>query len=119
MKIEYLREFLTLSETLNFSNAARMLGISQPVLSAHVKSLEAEVGLRLFERDKHSVSLSDVGCAMLPTVRSIIVQYDRLGQIASQFANKISSQLNVGYLYNAFRRRCLASRDASRMSHPA
>ncbi|MET4622795.1 DNA-binding transcriptional LysR family regulator [Arthrobacter sp. 2762] len=54
--LEHLRTFLTVYRVGSLTEAARMLGISQPTASTHVHSLEQSLGLRLFERDPRGVS---------------------------------------------------------------
>lgn len=103
MRIEYLEEFLTLASTLNFSAAARARGISQPVLSAHIKSLEAELEVRLFDRDKHSVFLTDVGERLIDDTTQIVSHYNHLIALTRDSIDMLSSSLVVGYLYNGFR----------------
>lgn len=103
MKIEHLREYIALAQTLNFSIAAKRLHISQPVLSTHIKSLEAELGFPLFIRDKHSVALSDLGKGLLPEMEEVVERYDRALTVAERLRASLSSKLSVGYLYNAYR----------------
>ena len=64
MTTDRLYEFLTLSKTLNYSKAAESLFISQSALSKHIAELEKELGLTLFERDNHSVSLTPAGLVL-------------------------------------------------------
>ena len=103
MKIQHLREFVTLAHLLNYSTAAKMLGISQPVLSTHIKAMEAELGFELFVRDRHNVNLSEVGKEMLPGITEVIEKYDSTLGAAQRFIGAQSSRLSIGYLYNAFR----------------
>lgn len=103
MKIEYMAECLVLAQTLNFSAAARQLGISQPVLSAHIKALEKELGFSLFARNKHSVSLTEMGSGLLADMTQVVERHNRMMQTAHRLQAKLSSSLSVGYLYNAFR----------------
>lgn len=60
-----LQYFLELAKTLNFSRAAERIGISQPSLSAAIKRLEHAVGIELFIRNKHNVSLTHAGKKLL------------------------------------------------------
>ena len=64
MKMEYLKEFYTLAEFLNFTNAAEKLYITQPALSRHITSMEEELGVTLLKRTTKSVELTKAG-AML------------------------------------------------------
>lgn len=61
MNTEKLYEFLVLSHTLNYSKAAEILYISQPVLTLHIQEMEKELNIRLFQRTTHGVSLTQAG----------------------------------------------------------
>ena len=61
MKLEYLSEFLALSRSCNFSEAADAMFISVSSLSRHIAALEEEIGQPLFVRDSRNVKLSNVG----------------------------------------------------------
>ena len=65
MELRHLRYFTTLAETLSFTQAAESLFVSQSTLSQQIAALEQELGIKLFERTKRSVVLSDAGRAMM------------------------------------------------------
>ena len=72
-----LRTFVAVAETLNFTQAAARLGISQPTISQHIRKLEVAAGRNLVLRDTRVVSLSDNGEAMLGFARSILAAQDQ------------------------------------------
>jgi len=72
MDINQLRYFISVAQTLNFSEAARRNGLTQPSISHHIGELEKQLGTRLFLRDKRSVSLTDTGRAFLPSALEIV-----------------------------------------------
>lgn len=78
MKIRYFREFLVLSEYLNFSLAASHLHMTQPGLSRHISAIEEEMGVTLFDRDTKRVRLTDKGHQFLRGIEKIIEDYDFL-----------------------------------------
>ena len=71
METGIIKEFVTLAECLNFSEAASRLFISQSSLSKHIKALEQELGVALFERTTRSIRLSGAGERYLPYAKEI------------------------------------------------
>ena len=71
MEIGTIQEFVVLAECLNFSEAASRLFISQSSLSKHIKALEQELGVALFERTTRSIRLSGAGERYLPYAKEI------------------------------------------------
>ncbi len=61
MTTERLFEFLILSQTLSFSGAAKKLFMTQSSLSRHIAELEDELGVKVLERNTHSVRLTSQG----------------------------------------------------------
>lgn len=81
MSTEKLYEFLVLSKTLNYSKAAEILYISQPVLSLHIQEMEKELNTKLFQRTTHGVALTQAGFL--------------LSSRASRLINKCYSAANI------------------------
>lgn len=67
--------FLAVVETGSFTAAARRLNCTQPAVSAQIASLEASLGLQLFERGRELV-LTPSGENFLPYARRIQAAYD-------------------------------------------
>jgi DNA-binding transcriptional LysR family regulator len=63
-----LRVFYAVAETGSFSEAATQLGLTQPTVSARIRDLEARLGVRLFNRSPHKLSLTDAGGEILDHV---------------------------------------------------
>jgi DNA-binding transcriptional LysR family regulator len=72
-----LRTFLTVAQTLSFTQAAQRLGLRQSTVSQHVRKLEDAAGRQLFTRDTHSVELTEDGEAMLGFARTILAANER------------------------------------------
>lgn len=61
MELRVLRYFLAVAEEGNITWAAQLLRISQPTLSRQLKQLEEELGVTLFERGSHTITLTEEG----------------------------------------------------------
>ncbi len=61
MTLSEVRCFLAVAETLSFTEAARIQFFSQQAVSKYVMSLEAELGVTLFDRNKNGITLTDAG----------------------------------------------------------
>ena len=72
-----LRSFLAVADTLQFTAAARRLGMSQSTVSEHVSRLERAVGRSLLLRNTRLVELTADGTAMVGLARDIIAAHDR------------------------------------------
>lgn len=71
MNLNYFKEFVVLAETRNYWEASERLFINQSTLSKHIKAMEAELGIPLFERTTRKVVLTEFGQTLLPYARSI------------------------------------------------
>jgi DNA-binding transcriptional LysR family regulator len=97
MELKHLRAFVALAEELHFGRAAQRLCIVQPALSMQLKALEEELEVRLFERDRHKVALTETGRLFLPEARATLHQAMRAEQTA-----RLSARGEIGTLRIAF-----------------
>lgn len=97
MDLRRLRHFSTVAQELHFGRAAEKLGMTQPPLSQSIQGLEGELGVRLFERTKRTVTLTAVGLQWLPYVRRVLEDAAALPNIARRL-----SRGEVGILRLAF-----------------
>ena len=71
MHLNQIHSFLAVSKTLNFTGAARQLGVPQSTISRQVNDLESQLGVKLFYRTKRDVQLTDEGRTFLPYAQEI------------------------------------------------
>jgi DNA-binding transcriptional LysR family regulator len=77
LEVDQLRALATLAEELNFTRAARRLGVAQPALSARISRMERRLGRKLVERSTRSVRLTDAGHELLARARPFLAECDR------------------------------------------
>ncbi|MFE7318886.1 LysR family transcriptional regulator [Streptomyces sp. NPDC057555] len=91
-----LRYFLATAEELNFTRAAERLFISQPALSKQIRQLETGLRVRLFQRDRRTVTLTEAGAALLPRAREVLGLWDETQRAVSDAAAAEAAVLTLG-----------------------
>lgn len=100
MELRQLRYFLRLSETLNFSVAAKELFITQSTLSQQILNLERELDQQLFIRNSHEVLLTEAGRMLLPLARESVYKVDNCFLRMQELKNMLTGELNIGVTYS-------------------
>ncbi|MET8161826.1 LysR family transcriptional regulator [Sphaerisporangium sp. NPDC005289] len=96
VELRQLRYFVAVAEELNFGRAAERLLIAGPSLSQQIKALERDLGVRLFDRDRRSVSLTPSGAALLPHIRDLLERADDVRHRARRLCG--SEPVLLGYV---------------------
>ncbi|MBP2652676.1 MAG: transcriptional regulator AlsR family [Firmicutes bacterium] len=98
MDIRQLRYFISVAENLNFTEAARSQYVAQSAVSRQIADLEKKLGVNLFTRDKHSVSLTAAGRLLLQEAYTIVGRSDAAVEMVKQAAVGTAGILKIGYL---------------------
>lgn len=98
MELRHLRYFVAVAEELNFRRAAERLRLAQPALSAQIKSLEAELEVRLFERTTRSVLLTPTGLVFLKEARGILGAANHAEQLVRKVKHGLAGTLRFGVI---------------------
>lgn len=72
MNLTQLRSFVTVCKTLNFTNAAKQIGVPQSTISRQINDLEDQLEVRLFHRTKRDVQLTSEGRTFLTYAQEIL-----------------------------------------------
>ena len=99
MNLSQLYYFAKLSEMQHYANAAKELYITQPSLSHAIKSLEAELGAPLFEREGRRMKLTPLGRAFAEHVKRGVREIDKGVALAQEYNGKLSGTVNIGAIY--------------------
>ena len=98
MELRDLRYFVTVASELHFGRAAQQLFISQPALSQQIRSLEAELGLKLLDRNSRGVQLTPEGEVFLSEAKTVVRDADRAADVARSLASGATGTLRLGHL---------------------
>ena len=100
MELRQLKYFAKVAETLNFSEAAKCLFITQSTLSQQIKQLENELDTPLLLRSSHKVTLTEAGEQILPHVRQILHQAESCADRINDLNNVAAGTLSIGVTYS-------------------
>ncbi|MBN9437384.1 LysR family transcriptional regulator [Bosea sp. (in: a-proteobacteria)] len=90
--------FVTLAEELHFVRAAERLGVTQPALSQQIAKLEETLAVKLFERTKRRVALTDAGRNFQSDALAILRQLDLAVAGARRAAQGQIGRLTIGFV---------------------
>lgn len=93
--VKQLRAFLAVAELSSFRRAANRLRVSQPALSAMIRDLEHEIGLRLFDRTTRRVDISLAGREFLPNAAKMVGDLDAALQSLHDIAARVRGHVAV------------------------
>ncbi len=96
VKLDWLRSFLAVAELESFTKAAKQLQISQPAVSTHVRELEENLHVRLFEKIGSRIRLSHSGEVVVGEARAIVQGVRHLRDMALESETGIGGTLSVG-----------------------
>ena len=100
MELRHLRYFVAVAEDLNFTKAAAKLHLAQPSLTRQIHNLEEELGVRLLNRSKSQVGLTEEGRSFLVDARRILALATESILAVQRLSRGETGQLNIAYLPN-------------------
>ncbi len=94
--LEQVRTFLAVASREHVTNAAKVLGLTQPAVSQQVQMLERALGVRLIERVGRGIQLTDAGLHIASTCLLIMRSIERLESTAEELRGLERGTLEVG-----------------------
>ena len=95
MDFEQLRTFLEVSRLRSFSRAAEKLSVTQPAISAQIRSLETEVGARLFDRDGGKVTFTAAGRVFEPFAEHVLSCHAHIGITIAELHRSPRGEISI------------------------
>lgn len=105
MELRQLQYFVAVVEEANFTRAAARLHLAQPGVSAQIRQLERELGQPLLDRSGRSVTMTEVGEAVLTYARAALAAVEEIRQTVDEFSGLLRGRVRVGLVSGASTRR--------------
>ncbi|MFO1312476.1 MAG: LysR family transcriptional regulator [Burkholderiales bacterium] len=113
------RVFLAVARELHFGRAAARLNITPPPLTRHIQRIERELGARLFDRTKRTVTLTAAGAALKVEAERLLAQLEALPVHVQRAAGGDSGTLRAGVISAALFSQARVLQAAMRKAMPA
>ena len=99
MTLTELKYIVAVAREKHFGRAADACFISQPTLSVSIKKLEAELDVKLFERNANEVTVTPLGDEIVRQAQSVLEQAANIKEIAKRGKDPLAGALNLGVIY--------------------
>jgi len=98
VELRHLRYFVAVAQELHFGRAAEKLQIAQPPLSQQIRQLERILGVQLFERNYHTVTLTAEGQVFLEEAQRVLEQMEYALSRVQAAQRGLAGWLDIGYM---------------------
>ena len=114
MDFRYFRTFVIAAEELHFGRTAERLGIAQPAVTQQMKSLETQLGFKVFQRVRRGIELTGAGAVFLEHARAALAQAEtavlagrrasrgELGKLCIAYASSVALEPELPALLRRF-----------------
>ncbi|OIP61500.1 MAG: LysR family transcriptional regulator [Nitrospirae bacterium CG_4_9_14_3_um_filter_53_35] len=91
-----LKVFCSVAETKSFSKASKAMYLTQPAISLQIRSLEEQLGTKLFMRSNKSVSLTKTGEIIYKHAKKILSSYAAIEKEINEATGMVKGKLLIG-----------------------
>jgi LysR family hydrogen peroxide-inducible transcriptional activator len=98
MTIQDLRYVVAIAEYGHFGRAAAACAVTQPTLSIQIRNLEAQLGVKLFERTTKSICVTAIGTEIVGRARQILAEVDAIMSAGQQTTGPLAGNFSFGVI---------------------
>ncbi len=98
MTLTQLKYIIAVSETLHFAEAAKKCFVTQPTLSMQIQKLEDWLQVKIFDRSKSPVQMTEVGKKVVAQAKEILKESERLEELVKEQRGDISGSFRLGII---------------------
>ncbi len=98
MELRHLKYFVAVAEEMHFGRAAKRLHIAQPPLSQQIMNLEDELGVKLFDRTRRAIQMTDAGIYFLKEAQQLLLHVEQAAETARRIYRGQAGRLIVGFV---------------------
>ncbi len=91
-----LKVFCSVAETKSFSKASKAMYLTQPAISLQIRSLEEDLGTKLFTRSNKAVSLTETGEILYRHAKKILSYYGEIEKEINEATGLVKGKLMIG-----------------------
>ncbi|MGH8437713.1 MAG: LysR family transcriptional regulator, partial [Pseudomonas sp.] len=117
MSLKALRTLVTIARHGTFARAADVLSLTPSAVSLHIRSLEEELQVSLFDRSRRQVSLTEAGHLAVERAEGILAAYDEMAD-ALVSGPGLRGRLKIGAIHTALAGRLPAALVRIKAEHP-
>jgi LysR family transcriptional regulator, hydrogen peroxide-inducible genes activator len=99
MTLTELRYIVAVARERHFGRAAEQCFVSQPSLSVSVKNLEDELGVKIFERTRNEVVLTEIGRQVIAQAERALDEAERIKLVAAAGKDQLKGALRLGVIH--------------------
>ena len=98
ISIQQMNYIVVLSEELLFQRASERCFVTQPTLSMQIKKAEETLGYTIFDRDSNPLQLTPSGQKLIPILREILAETDKIKLLTDQLKGKVKEEVRIGII---------------------
>ncbi|MEP6948943.1 MAG: LysR substrate-binding domain-containing protein [Ginsengibacter sp.] len=98
MNIQHLKYVLAVDTHRHFAKAAEKCFVTQPTLSMMIRTLEDELGIKIFDRSRQPVVPTETGIVVIAQAKIIVQEAERMKEIIHELKGEINGELKLGII---------------------